>query len=70
VDEEERHLRVLREYRLRGFSGDEAETVYWTRQRDETPVILATSRLAAQRISLNLATPPSHEADRIEGQRL
>lgn len=70
VDEEERHLRVLREYRLRGFSGDEAETVYWTRQRDETPAILATSGLAAQRISLNLATPPSHEADRIEGQRL
>ena len=69
VDEDERHLRVLREYRLRGFSGDEAETVYRTRQRDETPAILATSGLAGQRISLNLAATTSHEADRIKGQR-
>lgn len=42
IDEEERHRRVLREYQLRGLSEVDAEAVYQSRQKDETPVVLAT----------------------------
>ncbi len=61
ADEEERRLRVLREYELRGFIADEAEAVYRTRQEDETPIILAGAGSATQRIALHLG--PSHVSD-------
>jgi histidinol-phosphate phosphatase family protein len=54
IDEVERCRRVLREYRLRGLKDEEAESVYQARQEDETPVILATSKLATKRFELEL----------------
>lgn len=54
VDEEERHNRILKEYQLRGMSNEEAETIYRTRQEDETPFILETSKLTMERFNLEL----------------
>jgi uridine kinase len=50
-----RHARLIREYQLRGYSGAEAESIYASRQQDETPVIGATAALAYRRIMLPLA---------------
>jgi histidinol-phosphate phosphatase family protein len=54
TDEVLRKSRVLREYRLRGYTRKEAEAVYAARQLDETPTIVATAAIA-QRIALPLS---------------
>jgi hypothetical protein len=55
VDEQLRHDRVLREYRLRGLGTAEAEAIYQSRQIDETPVILAMSDAADRLLNMPLA---------------
>ncbi|MDD5169337.1 MAG: HAD-IIIA family hydrolase, partial [Syntrophales bacterium] len=54
IDEEERRRRVLLEYKLRGFTSDQAEAVYLARQDDEMPYILKTAEEATLRVTLNL----------------
>ena len=39
IDEQSRRLRVLSEYRLRGYTEDQALGVYFSRQGDEYPVV-------------------------------
>ncbi len=52
IDEEIRKQRVLREYRLRGHSDEEAAEVYVARQADELPVLNQLAK-SATRISLS-----------------
>ncbi len=56
TDEAFRRDRVLREYRLRGSSPDEADAIYRSRQVDETPIVLASAAKADQRVRLPLAS--------------
>ena len=54
IDENKRKGRVLKEYQLRGMSLVEAEGIYLSRQKDETPVILATKNGADHCLDLEL----------------
>lgn len=56
IDEDARRQRVLREYRLRGFTEAAALEVYSARRNDEYPLIEAMAA-AAHRVSFPIATP-------------
>jgi histidinol-phosphate phosphatase family protein len=60
MDEDERRKRVLREYRQRKFSAEEAEAIYTMRQQDETPVVLDSAESALHRIALQLGVSVGH----------
>jgi D,D-heptose 1,7-bisphosphate phosphatase len=57
TDEQLRHDRVLREYRLRSLSLAEAEAVYQSRQADEIPIVLASMGKADRCLAMPL--PPA-----------
>jgi histidinol-phosphate phosphatase family protein len=53
IDEEVRKKRVVREYILRGMTGDDAAAVYASRQKDEAPIILSSRAKAKHLIQLD-----------------
>lgn len=60
ADEQLRHDRLLREYRLRGLGLAEAEAIYQSRLADEIPAILANLGKADRCLSMPLAPLPSN----------
>lgn len=55
MDEIKRKARLLSEYRLRGKSAQEAESIYAQRLLDEVPLIESSRAYASQQIDLELA---------------
>jgi histidinol-phosphate phosphatase family protein len=43
IDEKNRKDRVLREYLMRGYSLSKATSIYFDRQKDETPIVLSSN---------------------------
>ena len=60
IDENEQIERVLKEYRLRGCSENDARSIFFNRQQDEIPVVLASAERASIKITLNIGcvSPP------------
>jgi len=54
IDENQRSERVLKEYRLRGFSDEEAQSILITRQQDELPFIMKSAEKASIRVALHI----------------
>jgi histidinol-phosphate phosphatase family protein len=54
ISEHERKSRVLSEYQLRGMNKNEAEAIYLSRQKDETPLVIATRDQATHCINMEL----------------
>ena len=54
LEEKIRHERVVAEYGLRGFDIAEADAIYFARQKDEAPFILAGADLAKWHFDLGL----------------
>lgn len=65
IDETERRRRVLQEYALRGFNREEAEDIYHSRERDESPMIRESYMFASRRIALGSACEYHHRSTAI-----
>jgi len=59
TDEQLRRERLLREYRLRGFSLAEAEAIYRSRQANEVPVMLASKGNVDRCLTMPVPPVPS-----------